>query len=593
MRLQFVNKFLSIDRFNSVELPDFVVLTGQNGSGKSHLLQAIERKDVAVEGVGATQISRFDYESFRLANEVAFDAQQLAKDRSEAWNFFSQRIKAKAAKWKKQIGENYEAIKAKCLSEATPLWTSGEPAVEAYKRGFDTFMAGDKHRNNPHAYGIYRLAKRLPHSIDELGEQDFLRLYQPSYLTNNLLPAQLGRAFWDYYVKYVQNRLWRYENETQGKNHDTLDERSYLEKYGPKPWDVVNKILGSFESLQYRVNSPEGLDIFTPFQLELEHISKPNLKVGFESLSSGERILMALVATVYTSASDGYFPDLLLLDEVDATLHPSMIRNMLGVVRDVFLANDVSVILVSHVPTTIALAPEESIYVMNPSGPARIEKRTRNEALEILTEGFATMEQGLRIFDEVAASEITLVSEGHNAVIIEKALQLYGVTGVHVLKGVQGITGASQLRTIFQFFCKVPHEQAVIIVWDWDSQNSLVSENNTHPFVMPRNPGNALAKRGIENAFPEPLFDGFISTTTKSNCETIRTFDGSRKSDFAGHVVANGTVDDFVHFKPLIDAIARIRECGELATSGSETTNQCNPTPPTTGASTPAPSSGA
>ena len=40
MNLKFLEEHLSIKQFNDVELKDFTVLTGLNGSGKSHLLQA-------------------------------------------------------------------------------------------------------------------------------------------------------------------------------------------------------------------------------------------------------------------------------------------------------------------------------------------------------------------------------------------------------------------------------------------------------------------------------------------------------------------------------------------------------------------------
>ena len=81
---------------------------------------------------------------------------------------------------------------------------------------------------------------------------------------------------------------------------------------------------------------------------------------------------MALVSCVYKASFDKHFPQVLLLDEVDASLHPSMMQNMLNVIEKVFLENGVKVILVTHSPTTIALAPEESVYVMNRSCKNRI-----------------------------------------------------------------------------------------------------------------------------------------------------------------------------------------------------------------------------
>jgi predicted ATPase len=41
---------LSITQFNPIDIPDFTILTGINGAGKSHLLQAIENRSVLVDG---------------------------------------------------------------------------------------------------------------------------------------------------------------------------------------------------------------------------------------------------------------------------------------------------------------------------------------------------------------------------------------------------------------------------------------------------------------------------------------------------------------------------------------------------------------
>ncbi len=163
---------------------------------------------------------------------------------------------------------------------------------------------------------------------------------------------------------------------------------------------------------------------------------------------------MALVASVYKASADKLFPDVLLLDEVDASLHPSMMKNMLEVVDDIFLRQSVKVILVTQSPTTIALAPEDSVHIMNPNGAERIVKTTRQEALTILTQGYATLDEGLKLFDEVANAKLTIITEGNNTAFLRKALELNGVDGVKVLEGAESKSGCTQLKTLFDFFYK-------------------------------------------------------------------------------------------------------------------------------------------
>jgi predicted ATPase len=50
MKLIYQKDHLSITQFNPIDIPDFTILTGINGAGKSHLLQAIENRSVLVDG---------------------------------------------------------------------------------------------------------------------------------------------------------------------------------------------------------------------------------------------------------------------------------------------------------------------------------------------------------------------------------------------------------------------------------------------------------------------------------------------------------------------------------------------------------------
>ena len=532
MKLVFNKIHLSIHQFNPIEMPNFVVLTGENGSGKSHLLEAINNQHVLVEDVENLRIALFNYENFRLDNETECYAHQIFSEREAAWKYYEQHVKP-----------NFQ----------------NQQANSAY--AVKNFFNRPDIKRNPQAQAIHSIVENRSCQIHDLTHDDFLKLYKPYTFKNDFLPQQLGRIIWDYYHRYRNNQVNRYENEKNGMNYPVMEEEDFIAIYGQKPWILINEILETFHTLKYRVPSPESSDNNGSFQLKLRHIENPVLEIEFSQLSSGERVLMALVASVYRSATDGHFPDLLLLDEVDASLHPSMMKNMLNVIEHVFLQHGVKVILVTHSPTTLALAPEESIYIMNRSGLNRIEKKSKAEALSILTQGFATIEQGLHLLDQVAQSKITLLTEGHNSEIIKKALELYGVIDVTVLKGIEDMSGETQLKTLFDFFAKIEHENKVIFVWDCDSSSckKLEAKNNTFPFRMPRDEKNQIAKKGIENAFPEALFSDYKKTITPSQGEAITMFDDARKKDFQAHIISRNTKEDFVNFSSLIEEINRIR----------------------------------
>lgn len=558
MKLKFNNKYLSIESINSVDLPDFTLLTGVNGSGKSHLMEALEKQHVSVSGMENSNIVLFNYENFRLDNEQSFNAQMLYQERESAWKYYEQHIRNKAQQWKTHLGSDYDDLKHECESENTGFLRLDNEGNQKYKAHFNSYFSLPHIRNNPQAQGIYSLAQNLHYTIDEIDHDEFMHMYKPYLLKKDFLPHQLGKVFWDYYVKYISNQVNEFQNEKYGKSYDALTESEFIAKHGEKPWDIVNQILETFDTLQYRVNSPEGSDYFGNFQLRLVHTEKEKLEIEFNHLSSGERVLMALVASVYKSSSDRNFPDLLLLDEVDSSLHPAMMQNMLDVISNIFLKQGVKIILVTHSPTTVALAPEESIFIMNKSGSNRIEKKTKQAALSILTQGYATLEHGLLLFNEVTNHPITIITEGYNYLLISKALDLYGVKDVGVLSGIEGISGKNQLKTLFQFFSKTRHASKVLFVWDCDVNYRLIQEANTFPFVIPKNDKNKIAQKGIENAFPEKLFSAFTKTITRSNRPAIVEFDETRKLDFARYVLERNKKSDFKSFSALIAEVKRI-----------------------------------
>jgi len=560
MQLQFKKPYLSISQFNPIELAEFSVLTGVNGSGKSHLLEAIERRDVVIAGMENSKIVRFNYESFKLENEAAFNAHQLYSERESAWQFFNQQIKGSVLSWKNSIGGEYAGFADSCKQSKKSFLEIANDKIQSYKTSFKNYFTGNQYRGNAQAQSIYSLAKRLPFSIDEIPHDDFVTMYKPYEYKNDFLPHHLGKIIWDYYVKFRNNQVNEFENERHGKQYPFVREEDFVSAHGAKPWELMNEILRTFDSLEYKVNSPEGSDVFASFILKLVHTKNPALEIDFSALSSGEKVLMALVASVYKASMDNVFPDILLLDEVDASLHPSMMKNMLEVIRSVFLTRSVRVILVTHSPTTIALAPEESIYVMNRAGLNRIEKKSKQTALSILTEGFATLDEGVRLFDQVSKNKISIITEGNNTNLIKKACELYDCQDIEIISGFENVSGKGQLKTLFDFFTRATHKSKVVFVWDSDVNYSLEEANNTYPHILKANPNNSIARSGIENMFPEELFGDFKKTITLSSGATKIEFDETRKKDFEAYVLKRNSKDDFSNFKLLVEFVNAIKD---------------------------------
>ena len=86
-----------------------------------------------------------------------------------------------------------------------------------------------------------------------------------------------------------------------------------------------------------------------------------------------------------------YFQKMLLLDEPDASLHPTMTKEFLDVIyEELVIKKGVKVFLTTHSPSTIALTDEKYLYFMSRSGK-RLTKTSKDKALGILTEGLNTI----------------------------------------------------------------------------------------------------------------------------------------------------------------------------------------------------------
>ena len=84
-------------------------------------------------------------------------------------------------------------------------------------------------------------------------------------------------------------------------------------------------------------------------------------------------------------------PKLLLLDEMDAPLHPEMVHRWLAAVSEGLVAQQgVFCILTTHSPTTVALSPEAALYEMV-DGQSGLAKISKQDALNKLTFGVPTL----------------------------------------------------------------------------------------------------------------------------------------------------------------------------------------------------------
>jgi AAA domain, putative AbiEii toxin, Type IV TA system len=115
-------------------------------------------------------------------------------------------------------------------------------------------------------------------------------------------------------------------------------------------------------------NPFEQLEIMKSKPIRLAHQITSDV-VGVGDLSSGETSIVRFLLLIYSASKEFFCPKLILLDEPDAHLHPSLINSFLKLLEGLIARHACRVIMSTHRVETIGFAPEGSVYVMHRDAP--------------------------------------------------------------------------------------------------------------------------------------------------------------------------------------------------------------------------------
>jgi energy-coupling factor transporter ATP-binding protein EcfA2 len=241
--------------------------------------------------------------------------------------------------------------------------------------------------------GLARLVADSGKPLSEFAHNDYRRFAPHIAGIQDAFTFSATAAILAYHDRMNRNRFMRWLKAEGSTDDDVLSDEEFVERFGNPPWEVLNET-AAIIGLDYTFIGPEGIEENLQYELKLRHI-ETGAVVTTLALSSGEKTLLALTLSLYSGShmiGSIEQPNVLLLDEADATLHPSMIRSLLQVIQEVFVNQyGVRVILTTHSPTTVALAPEECLYSMRRSELPRLAKTTRDAAVSSLTAGISTL----------------------------------------------------------------------------------------------------------------------------------------------------------------------------------------------------------
>jgi len=607
MKLQLKTPHMSIKALNATELPEFAVLIGRNGVGKTQLFEAIAGGHVAVDGIAKTEIERYDIDSFRprALDMGSWSGSSFAQRAAEAYflgrhgvppsevaldiyrgivgQFHLHEDSLERSRFDEHLLHVIDEIPEFARFAAQRPPAAYQPAVAAYVQQIVERVVNPLHNqgsNKPqqprHSFEndtavlitmAMKLARKLPHDIEH---RDVLRAahYEGETISNDL-----NRTF----VRYkVEQFAWAHARSERGDGEvSALIDRYRRENEAP--WDVLRSIL---ESIRAQVGDPELFNFtFTDpeddrltfadhtqyfFETELTNRSTGD-RYSLWTLSSGERILMSLCLMSLNQALGRRRPRLLLLDELDATLHPSMVSTLVSRLKELFVAHGTKVVMASHSATTSAIVADDELFrIARKGGEVRIRPLQKYAAVHELSDGLVTLDTGLLL--AASNAPVTVITEGNNALHLKRWAQLFFPQQVEVFDRLTASTSADQLLHYGRLLGAIRANTHFLIVWDCDARNrannlrdKLPHGANVTPFSFEHRE-NRIASKGIENKYDETLLEGYAHRTTdvSTGSEVALTFASDRKLDLAKYILEHGTRRHFVHFDDLRNMVHRV-----------------------------------
>lgn len=449
-----------------------IVLTGRNGSGKTRLLESIA-SNLTTVSIDDVQIER---KHIRLVHHAKLEP-----------NFGTGYNDSQHDNTITEVLQSYDHIKNDLHLDPLPDKYTNHHGSTDYGMLFRLFNS---------------IAEKIGKPHNELSHDDIK--YYFDYPAKDIFGMQELSTSANLYIKRKhRNEYNEWRCKEKGFDVRFLSKEDFIYQFGDAPWVIINRIIKDVFDGKFMFTCPDESSQSYNYQAELID-SKENKPVNIEHLSSGEKSLLWLAITLfncqYYDKGMAYTPKILLIDEPDAFLHPRMVLKMYQVLNSINRHFNSFVIISSHSPTTIALAPSETVYLVDDNSIEGIEKDVAiaelldgvsqislspNNRRQVYVESQYDADVYQRIFSKIAhISEsidpkisLSFISAGPKLPkqqIIDKAKQLLNINDGDVLeefaKSLIGVGDCSQVIGQVEALVENEHDTVRGII-DWDLKN--------------------------------------------------------------------------------------------------------------------------
>lgn len=398
------------------QLPNLIVLTGKNGSGKTHILNAIKSGALTViaDGTGLlpAEVSHVSFNGLNVTGGDAYSSQMAQQACQQIWEVF--------AGWRNSYDNE---IRNRQIERSLD---------------FTVYIQRFRNVNDPNTERVfsavtYVLRQESEVPLDQLNKLHFWKnIFDPETSTNEVdfFEQNFAKLFAEYQVSLIKQHFYKYMQEQGYDYAPSVNDSALRALENNKPWDFVNNVLREAK-FDFRVLPPDFWDTEEfDYRIRLKKRSS-GAEVEFGQLSTGERVLFALALVRYKAEKRATtFPKVILLDEPDAPLHPAMTETLIDVLNRIFVDQyHTNVIMTTHSPATVALSKEDHVFTVKASGsPNKVSiiPASKQSALDELASGFVAIsneENQERVDFEIKQSRkpILFVEGDTDKAIIETA----------------------------------------------------------------------------------------------------------------------------------------------------------------------------
>jgi energy-coupling factor transporter ATP-binding protein EcfA2 len=197
--------------------------------------------------------------------------------------------------------------------------------------------------------------------------------------------VNLAATWMAYRDRWHHNRYLQFL-ATRDESVCALTDDEFKEKYGQSPVAQINDYIAP----DFCFVEPSLAHADKDRDVALVLHNAQGVEVSLSALSSGEQLMLGLTTALYNGGTG--LPKVLLFDETASSLHPVLAQKFLQFIREEFVKRlGIKCILVTHSPSLVALAPEDSIFLMDNGSNPPIKLCRRDDAIGALTAGVPTL----------------------------------------------------------------------------------------------------------------------------------------------------------------------------------------------------------